>query len=302
MAALVNEAPDDAPWLALAQNELVTMTMSMGRTLEEAGVSAEAQARLQRTMQKDVATAETAPVPQADAASLEAKVSSGDAHYTEWLQLAEVYASAGDAEKTADVLTRARERYAAAPFVLQEIARTEERLKNGEPTASPTRRGPTADQIEAAQSMKPEDQQAMIEGMVSGLAARLEAEPNDPDGWMMLGRSYGVLGDLGKSADAFSRAAALKPDDVAVQRSYAQALLAKAEAANAPIDSKAEEVLTRVLQRDANQTFALYYLGLAAQQRKDNTAARRHWEKLATLLPAGSEDAKRIDELLRSLN
>jgi cytochrome c-type biogenesis protein CcmH len=119
---------------------------------------------------------------------------------------------------------------------------------------------------------------------------------------MMLGRSYGVLGDLEKSASAFARAAKLRPTDVTAQLSYAQSLLARSEAANKAIDRQTQDILEGVLKLDANQTFALYYLGLAAQQRKDNTAAKRHWEKLATLLPAGSEDAKRIDELLRSLN
>lgn len=302
MTALVNEAPDDAPWLAIAHNQLVSIAMETGKPLRDAGLSEAAEARLKQQMEREVAVAEAAPARSSpgDAAALEAKVASGDAHYTEWLQLAERHAAAGDAAKAADVLVRARERYAAAPFVLQEIARTEARLESD--ASAPPRPGPTAEQVEAAQSMTPQDQQAMIEGMVSGLAARLEAEPDDPDGWMMLGRSYGVLGDLGKSADAFSHAAALKPDDIAVQLSYAQALLAEAEAANAPIDRETEKVLESVLERDADQTFALYYLGLAAQQRQDNTAAKRHWERLAALLPADSEDAKRIGELLQSLD
>lgn len=300
MTALVNEAPDDAPWLAIAHNQLVSMAMETGEPLRAAGLSEAAEARLKQQMEQEVAAAEAAPAPPGDPAALEAKVASGAAHYTEWLQLAERHAAAGDAAKAADVLASARERYAAAPFVLQQIARTEARLTS-EASASP-RRGPTAEQVEAAQAMSPQDKEAMIEGMVSSLAARLKTEPNDPDGWMMLGRSYGVLGDLGKSADAFSQAAALKPEDIAVQLSYAQALLAMAEAANAPIDRETEKVLEGVLRRDPDQIFALYYLGLAAQQRQDKKAAKRHWEKLAALLPEGSEDAKRIGALLQSLN
>jgi cytochrome c-type biogenesis protein CcmH len=54
--------------------------------------------------------------------------------------------------------------------------------------------GPTADDIVAAEDMTPEDRQAMIEDMVASLAARLESEPADADGWARLVRSYMVLG------------------------------------------------------------------------------------------------------------
>ncbi len=53
---------------------------------------------------------------------------------------------------------------------------------------------PTADEIRAARQMSGEDRQAMIEGMVAGLAARLAESPDDPEGWTRLIRSYVVLG------------------------------------------------------------------------------------------------------------
>lgn len=49
---------------------------------------------------------------------------------------------------------------------------------------------------------------AAIEGMVASLAARLEAEPNDPEGWVRLVRSYAVLGDRAKRDAALASARA----------------------------------------------------------------------------------------------
>ena len=49
------------------------------------------------------------------------------------------------------------------------------------------------------------DRAAMIEGMVAGLAARLEENPDDPDGWAMLIRSYRTLGDEKQAAEAEAR-------------------------------------------------------------------------------------------------
>ena len=66
-------------------------------------------------------------------------------------------------------------------------------------------RGPDAEDIAAAATMTDADRSAMIEGMVAGLAARLEENPDDPDGWAMLIRSYLTLGDEKKAAEAKAR-------------------------------------------------------------------------------------------------
>lgn len=51
-------------------------------------------------------------------------------------------------------------------------------------------------------------QLAMIKGMVAGLAAKLEANPDNPDGWVRLVRAYAVLGDTAKRDAAYASARA----------------------------------------------------------------------------------------------
>jgi len=51
-------------------------------------------------------------------------------------------------------------------------------------------------------------QLAMIQGMVAGLAARLDANPDDPEGWVRLVRAYAVLGDTAKRDAAYASARA----------------------------------------------------------------------------------------------
>lgn len=60
--------------------------------------------------------------------------------------------------------------------------------------AASTQPGPTADDVAAAAGMTDDDRSTMIEGMVTQLAERLQAEPNDAEGWARLVRSYMVLG------------------------------------------------------------------------------------------------------------
>ena len=56
----------------------------------------------------------------------------------------------------------------------------------------------------------------MILAMVGNLAARLEREPDDVEGWARLGRSYMVLSQPDKAREAYSHALKLKPDDAAL--------------------------------------------------------------------------------------
>lgn len=64
---------------------------------------------------------------------------------------------------------------------------------------------------------------AMIQGMVAGLAAKLQEHPDDPDGWARLGRSYMVLGEPDNAVDAYQHAVKLKPDDDALKTALDQA-------------------------------------------------------------------------------
>jgi cytochrome c-type biogenesis protein CcmH len=77
--------------------------------------------------------------------------------------------------------------------------------------------GPTAEQAGAAADMTPEARQQMINGMVAGLAARLEKDPDDLGGWLRLIRAYGVLGRTEDAAKAVASARiAFAGDDAAL--------------------------------------------------------------------------------------
>ena len=90
---------------------------------------------------------------------------------------------------------------------LAEIAPDEPRA-NSTTIAGPAAAGPTTQDIAAAQAMSPEERLAMIRGMVERLAARLEQNPGDKEGWARLARAYEVLGDADKARAARARATA----------------------------------------------------------------------------------------------
>jgi cytochrome c-type biogenesis protein CcmH len=82
-------------------------------------------------------------------------------------------------------------------------------------------RGPTEADIAAAASLTAEGRTAMIDGMVASLAERLSAQPNDPEGWARLIRSYVVLGHMGDAAAALVRAREVFAGDAARQAELA---------------------------------------------------------------------------------
>lgn len=84
--------------------------------------------------------------------------------------------------------------------------------------------GPTQQQIAAAGAIAPGDQRNMAEGMVESLDAKLRANPNNPDGWVMLMRSRMTLGEPDKASKALKDAVAANPEDAERLRKEAAAL------------------------------------------------------------------------------
>lgn len=77
--------------------------------------------------------------------------------------------------------------------------------------------GPTPEQMAAASSMPPGQQDEMVQGMVTRLADRLKANPRDADGWIRLMRARMVLGDTGAAGEALRSGRAAFAGDVATQ-------------------------------------------------------------------------------------
>jgi cytochrome c-type biogenesis protein CcmH len=130
-----------------------------------------------------------------------------------------------------------------------------------------------------------------IEAMVERLAERLDKDPDDAEGWRMLGRSYGVMGRYAEAANAYARAAARSPRDADLLAELADAL---AMARGQNLQGEPEELVHRALQIDPKNLRALALAGTAAFSREDYRAAARHWQAMLAQLPAGSEDARMV--------
>ena len=161
-------------------------------------------------------------------------------------------------------------------------------------------RGPTVEQMRAAEGMSAEEREEMIRDMVEGLAARLERQPDDVEGWRMLGRSFAALGEPAKSAEAYAQVARRLPDDLSAQVDYAVALLAQ-ESPQTPPSTEVVAQLEQILELDADNPIALFHLGRAAASRGDASAAAQHWQRLLAQLPPDAPVRPELKRLLEDL-
>lgn len=89
----------------------------------------------------------------------------------------------------------------------------------------PTRnaRGPSAEDIAAAQDLSEEDRAEMIRGMVTGLEDRLATEGGSVDDWARLIRAYGVLGETGRASTIWNEARSVFAADPAAMNTLRNA-------------------------------------------------------------------------------
>ena len=180
-----------------------------------------------------------------------------------------------------------------------EVLGVEPELAPSAPAVGEAPSGPTADDVAAAAELSPDERMEMIRGMVESLAARLEENPDDPEGWRRLARSYAVLGEPEKALDTLRRAVEFAPDDLATLRAYARSLAGDIGANPQP--PAAVAVYERILALDPADGAALWFVGLAAAERGDVDAARIHWERLLPLLAPGTEEHEAVRTALDTL-
>jgi len=130
-----------------------------------------------------------------------------------------------------------------------------------------------------------------MEVLVERLAAKLEQDPSNLEGWLMLGRSYAATGQAEKSVAAFKRAYDMAPNSPDVMLAYAETLAA--QNANR-LEGEPETLIQKALDLSPQNPSGLWLAGVAALQRGDGEAAAKRWEALYQLLPPEGEDAAKL--------
>lgn len=122
-----------------------------------------------------------------------------------------------------------------------------------------------------------------IDGLISGLEQKMAANPDDPEGWRMLGWSYFQTGRFGEAANAYRRAVAIAPQGPGYQSAFGEALVQAAQGSVTPEAAAAFEAAKALDPADAR---ARYFLAVLKDQRGDRAGALADWIGLLNEAPA----------------
>ncbi|MEQ1616425.1 MAG: c-type cytochrome biogenesis protein CcmI [Hyphomicrobiaceae bacterium] len=134
---------------------------------------------------------------------------------------------------------------------------------------------------------------ATVDEMIERLALRLKLQPDDAEGWRMLGWSYFGTERYPEAQEAYAKAVALRPDLAALQSLYGEAIV---RAASGAVTQQARVVVARTLELDPKDPRARYFTGLAKEQDGDKRAALEDWIALLKDASPGEDWAGDLEQ------
>ena len=162
-----------------------------------------------------------------------------------------------------------------------------------EPVIALLEENPAARQAQQQQAPS----QLSVEEMVDRLAARMESEPDNLKGWLMLAKSYSILNRYALAVPAYRNVMRLGGgNNAAVLADFADALVASG---NGTFTDETGKLLTDALKLEPDNVKALWLAGHWRNQSGDATAAVSYWERAANLMQAGSQDRLVIDRQIQ---
>jgi len=132
---------------------------------------------------------------------------------------------------------------------------------------------------------------ADMEQLTAKLAAKLEQNPDNPEGWAMLARSYKSLGRWDDAERAFTRIGPELNKNAELLAELAEMLVQK----NNGFDDRSRQLIQQALRLEPNHMLALFLGGGNAVASGRYAEAAALWQRLLPQLEPGSEDAQMVE-------
>jgi cytochrome c-type biogenesis protein CcmH len=123
-----------------------------------------------------------------------------------------------------------------------------------------------------------------VSTMIAGLEGRLQQNPNDAQGWQMLGWSYMRTNRPADAAKAYGHAVSLDPGNTEYLSAEGEAMVQS----EGKVSDDAAGIFRRALKGDANDPRSRYFLAIYRDQQGDHKGAM---EDFITLLKSAPPDA-----------
>lgn len=121
--------------------------------------------------------------------------------------------------------------------------------------------------------------------MISGLEAKLKANPDDAEGWRMLGWAFFETRKFAESATAYARATQINPGKAEYWSSLGEA---RVMAGPGDVPAQAKQAFDKAVALDPKDPRARYFLGVARDMSGDHKGAIDDWFKLLADTPQGA--------------
>jgi len=151
-------------------------------------------------------------------------------------------------------------------------------------------------QHNAGQAQAPAGQPTSMEELVINLAKRMENDPNNVEGWKMLGRSYISLGRIQEALQTYEKAIKLDQKDVDLLMGYATTM---AMSRNNQFAGRPAEIINQAYQLEPQNTNVLWLKGNIHYQAGEFVQAVTFWEQVMAKLQPGSEESMTVAEYLK---
>ena len=143
-----------------------------------------------------------------------------------------------------------------------------------------------------------------IATMVTSLEEKLQKNPDNAQGWNMLGRSYVVMKRYADAASSYEKALALVKQNKAqpipeLEINYIEALM---QTGQKEAYQKARTLLNEMLAVNPDNGDALWFMGFLDYEAGNKALAVEHWTHLLSLLPADGEQARIVLNYLKQIN
>jgi cytochrome c-type biogenesis protein CcmH len=175
------------------------------------------------------------------------------------------------------------------------------------PSAGPAARlalttPPSAEPAAPQTTAQPQTGLPSVEEMTQRLQAKLQRNPQDVEGWRMLGWAYFNIEHFADAANAYSKAIELRPDTAEYRSARGEALVREA---GGTVSVAAKTDFEDALKLDPKDGRARFFIGLAKQQGGDKVAALADWSTLLAEAnptePWFADLKQRVAELQREL-
>jgi len=142
------------------------------------------------------------------------------------------------------------------------------------------------------------EQQGQMDELIASLQQRMAENPDDPEGWLILGRSLKSMQRFAEAETALTNANRLVPGNPSIMVELAEAMLFTS--GQPEIGEEPRKLIEAALEIDPNLQKALWIMGLASSQSGDETQAIAYWTRLRDQLDPASAPYQSVTEQIQS--